>query len=318
MFDWDDARHFLAVHRTGSLTAAARQLGVNQSTVGRRLVSLEERLRVRLFHRSREGFRIAPAGEKLLAHAERMEDEAIAIAREIAGQETRLTGSVRLTAPDMFGVRIVAPLLAAFHARYPEIDLELDTDNRVRNLTKREADMAVRIGETTETGVVVRRLTEFRSAIYASEKYLKARGTPRGGDFSGHDFIGFSEPLECIADARWIQSHTAAARIVLRAKATSVQVQATLDGVGLAALPCYVAEPEPTLVRIVPPAHTSRQVICLAMHEDLRFTARIRVCADFLAAGIRTQAARFRGTTPTREEGLDTASTATAGGGKPR
>src|SRR5258708_1768577 len=130
MFEWDDARHFLAVHRTGSLSAAARDLGVNQSTVGRRLVSLEERLRAKLFFRTRDGFRIAPAGEKLLTHAERMEDEAIAIAREIAGQETKLTGSVRLTAPDMFGARIVAPLLAAFHARYPEIDLELDTDNR--------------------------------------------------------------------------------------------------------------------------------------------------------------------------------------------
>ena len=301
MFEWDDARHFLAVHRTGSLSAAARDLGVNQSTVGRRLVSLEERLSAKLFFRTRDGFRIAPAGEKLLTHAERMEDEAIAIAREIAGQETKLTGSVRLTAPDMFGARIVAPLLAAFHARYPEIDLELDTDNRLRNLSKREADMAVRIGETREGGVVVRRLTEFGSALYASRDYLERRGTPRGGDFAGHDFVGFAEPLMRSGEALWLSENAAAGRTVLRSQATAVQLQATLEGVGIAALPYYIADVEPSLVRIVPPAYVMRQEVCLAVHEDLRHTARIRVCADFLAEGIRAQAWRFKASGAPRE-----------------
>ena len=127
MFEWDDARHFLAMHRKGSLSAAAKQLGVNQSTVGRRLLTLEERLGAKLFFRTRDGYRIAPAGERLFPHAERMEDEATAIAREISGQVTTLTGTVCVTAGDLFGARVVAPLLVEFHGRYPDIDLELDT-----------------------------------------------------------------------------------------------------------------------------------------------------------------------------------------------
>src|SRR5271165_2748791 len=116
MFEWDDARHFLAVHRRGSLSAAAKQLGVNQSTVGRRLLSLEEHLGAKLFFRTRDGYRIAPAGERLLPHAERMEDEATAIAREIAGQETTLTGIVCVTAGDLFGPRVIAHMMVELHA----------------------------------------------------------------------------------------------------------------------------------------------------------------------------------------------------------
>jgi DNA-binding transcriptional LysR family regulator len=295
MFEWDDARHFLAVQRTGSLSAAARQLGVNQSTVGRRLVALEERLQAKLFFHTRDGYRIAPAGERLLPHAERMEDEAIAIAREISGQETTLTGFVRITAPDMFGARVVAPLLAAFHERYPEIEMELDTDNRLRNLTKREADMAIRVGETIERGVVVRKLGPFASALYASRAYLDARGRPRGTDLAGHDIIGYGEPVARIAESRWLIEHSEGARIVLRSHATAAQHQACLDGMGIAALPCYVGDPEPSLERLPTPAVVNRQGMSLVVHEDLRHTARVRVCADFLAERLRAQTARFAG-----------------------
>jgi DNA-binding transcriptional LysR family regulator len=309
MFEWDDARHFLALQRTGSLSAAARQLGVNQSTVGRRLVALEERLRTKLFFRTRDGYRIAPAGERLLAHAERMEDEAIAIAREISGQETTLTGSLRITAPDFFGAHVVAPLLAAFHARYPEIELELDTDNRVRSLTKREADMAIRIGDAAESGVVVRKLSPFASALYASSAYLQARGRPRGLDFTGHDLIGFGEPVARIADSLWLLEHASTGRIVFRSHNTAAQLQACLDGMGIGPLPRYVGDPQPDLVRLDPPPVVVRQDIWLVVHEDLRHTARVRVCADFLAAGIRSQSARFQG-------GPDAGSPARHGGGK--
>jgi DNA-binding transcriptional LysR family regulator len=295
MFEWDDARHFLAVHRTGSLSAAARQLGVNQSTVGRRLDALEERLKAKLFYRTRDGLRIAPAGERLLPHAERMEDEAIAIAREISGQETTLTGSLRITAPDFFGARVVAPLLSAFHARYPEIEIELDTDNRVRNLTKREADMAVRMGGAAEAGVVIRKLCPFVSSLYASNSYLQAHGLPRGLDFTGHHLVGFGEPVARISESLWLLEHASTGRIVFRSHNTHAQLQACVDGMGIAPLPRYVGDPEPDLVRLEQPEEVVRQDIWLVVHEDLRHTARVRVCADFLSAGIRGQAARFSG-----------------------
>ncbi len=294
MFEWDDARHFLAVHRKGSLSAAAKQLGVNQSTVGRRLLTLEERLGAKLFFRTRDGYRIAPAGERLLPHAERMEDEATAIAREIAGQETTLTGNVCVTAGDLVGPLVIAPLLVRFHAKYPDIDLELDTDNSLRSLSKREADIAVRIGNVAEHGVAARKVCEFGSAAYASKSYLASRGRPRGDDWSGHDFIGFSETRH-IMEARWIEEHAVKGRVVFRGKGTLPQLVMARAGVGIAALPCYAADAEPDLVRLTPLSQVMRASMWLVVHEDMRHAARIRACVEFLAEGLRKESKRLVG-----------------------
>jgi len=293
MFEWDDARYFLALHRKGSLSAAAKQLGVNQSTVGRRLLTLEEQLGAKLFIRTRDGYRIAPAGEKLLPHAERMEDEATAIAREIAGQETTLTGTVSVTAGDLLGPRIIAPMLVALHARYPDIDLELDTDNRLRNLSKREADIAVRVGNVAEQGVAARKVCDFGSAAYASKGYLASRGRPRGDDWAGHDFIGFTGPK--ILEARWVEERAAKGRVVFRGKGTLSQLVVAKAGMGIAALPCYVGDTEPDLVRLTPAAQIMRASMWLVVHEDMRHAARIRACVEFLAEGLRAQARLLRG-----------------------
>jgi DNA-binding transcriptional LysR family regulator len=295
MFEWDDARHFLAIHRKGSLSAAARQLGVNQSTVGRRLLALEEQLGTKLFIRTRDGYRIAPAGERLLPHAERMEDEATAIAREITGQVGSLTGTVRVTTADLFGARIIAPLLVRFHERYPDIDLELDADNRLRSLSKREADMAVRIGGTLENGLAVRKVGEFAYALYAARDYLARRGRPREGDWSGHDFIGFSDSMMRTAESHWIEERAAKGRVVLRSVNTLAQVASAVAGIGVAMLPCYAGDAEAELVRLVGPAKCVSHPIWLVMHQDMRHAARLRVCSDFLADGIRAQSRRLLG-----------------------
>jgi DNA-binding transcriptional LysR family regulator len=294
MFEWDDARHFLAVHRKGSLSAAAKQLGVNQSTVGRRLLTLEEHLGAKLFFRTRDGYRIAPAGERLLPHAERMEDEATAIAREIAGGEASLTGSVCVTAGDLFGPVVIAPLLVAIHARYPDIDLELDTDNRLRSLTKREADIAVRIGNVAESGVAARKACDFGSAVYASKAYLAAHGRPRDGDWAGHHFIGFSETRE-IMEARWIEEHAAKGRVVFRGKGSLPQLVMAKAGLGIAALPCYAGDAEPELVRLIPASQIMKASVWLVVHEDMRHAGRIRACIEMLADGLRAQSRLIRG-----------------------
>jgi DNA-binding transcriptional LysR family regulator len=295
MFEWDDARHFLAIHRKGSLSAAARQLGVNQSTVGRRLLALEERLGTKLFIRTRDGYRIGPAGEQLLPHAERMEDEATAIAREITGHVTTLAGTVRVTTPDLFGAQIIMPLLVQFHERYPEIDLELDADNRLRSLSKREADMAVRMGGRMGGALAVRKIGTFGNAAYVSKRYLERRGRPREGAWDGHDFIGFSDPLLRMPESRWIEERATRGRVVLRTANTLAQLTAAVAGLGVALLPCYAGDAEPELTRLVPPASCEFQPIWLAVHEDMRHSARIRACSDFLAEAIRTQSARLRG-----------------------
>jgi DNA-binding transcriptional LysR family regulator len=287
MFEWDDARHFLAIHRKGSLSAAARQLGVNQSTVGRRLLTLEEKLGTKLFIRTRDGYRVAPAGERLLPHAERMEDEATAIAREITGQVTSLSGTVRVTAADLFGARIIAPLLVSFHERYPDIDLELDADNQRRSLGKREADIAVRIGKSHENGLAVRKVGQFGSAVYASKRYLERRGRPREADWAKHDFIGYAEPLLRMDQSRWIEERAGNGSVVLRTNNTLAQVAAAVGGLGIAVIPCYAGDAEPELVRLVPSSRCVRDPIWLVVHEDMRQSARIRAISDYLAEGVR-------------------------------
>jgi DNA-binding transcriptional LysR family regulator len=294
MFEWDDARYFLAVHRSGSLSAAARQLGVNQSTVGRRLATLEEHLGAKVFVRTRDGYRIAPAGERLLPHAERMEDEAIAVEREVTGQETTLTGTVRITASDLFASRIITALLVELHARYPDIEIDLDTSSRVRSLTRREADIAVRVGGIAERGVAARKVGVFASAAYASKAYVEAHGRPRGDDWSGHDFVGFAQDYN-FAESRWLEARASKGRVVFRAYATLAQLNATLAGIGIGMLPCYVGDAEADLVRLVPPSQFVRHTIYLIVHEDLRQAARIRACADFLAEGLRRHDKRLRG-----------------------
>jgi DNA-binding transcriptional LysR family regulator len=293
MIVWDDARFFLAVHRARSLSAAGRALGVNQSTVGRRVAALEEALGARLFFQTPDGYVLAPAGERMLARAERMEDEALAIARELSGDEGKLTGTVRVTAPDAFGARVITPLLAEFVRRYPEIELELVADNRALSLSKREADLAVRVGKPSEPSLIVRRLAAFAQAIYASKRYVAERGKPRGLDFDGHDFVDLEPPSA--REAVWVAQHARRARVVFTSNATLSQLAAVQEGLGLGVLPCYLGDTDPNLVRVCPPIAAVSRELWLVLHRDLQHAARIRACAEFLVEALSARAAELNG-----------------------
>jgi len=294
-FPWDDARFFLAVHRTGSLTLAARALGVNQSTVSRRLAALEEALGTRLFVRSQEGYFASPTGERLIARAERMEEEATAIAREASGQAQSLSGTVRITAPDAFGPFYLVTLLAELRKKEPQIEIELVPENRLFNLTKREADMAVRVGRPSESMVVARHVADMGMSLYASKAYVKARGRPRGDDLSGHDLIGFDDSIQGTTDARWFLPRTKGARVAFRTTSTYAQMRAAIDGMGIAFLPCYLADGVKGLVRLRSPRTTISLEIWILLHPDLRHTARIRTTADFLANALTARKAELLG-----------------------
>jgi DNA-binding transcriptional LysR family regulator len=287
MFEWDDARHFLALHRTGSLSAAGRQLGVNQSTVGRRVAALETTLGVRLFEHSPNGYLLTDAGEQFLAHAERIEDEAHATMRQISGRESMLTGTVRLTvSAGTFGGRFILPVLVELHTKYPEIVLELVTDNRTLSLSKREADLAIRMSRPKEPSLYSRRLGTFAYGVYASRGYLAARGAPRPKDFAGHDVVAWLDDAYSAAECTWLEQHTHAGRVVFRTNSTLAMVQATTAGLGLALLPCYVGDSEESLVRVLPPEEALARELWLVLHRDLRDAARVRACVEFLATAI--------------------------------
>jgi DNA-binding transcriptional LysR family regulator len=298
MFEWDDARHFLAVHRARSLSAAARALGVNQSTVGRRLAAFEATLGARLFFRTPEGYVLAPSGECLLPRAERMESEAHAVLREVSGEEARHTGTVRITAPDGFGAFYLTPLLAEMHGALPEIDVELVADNRTLSLTKREADMAVRTGRPKEPSVLARKLCDFANALYAAPSYLAARGRPVPPNFAGHDFVGFDDPFST-TENDWVEQAARKGRIVFKSNSTPARAIATVAGMGLGLLPCYLGDADPRLVRV----GTERPVVrnlWLVLHRDLQHSARIRACADFLVEAIAARAHEIAGMPPPR------------------
>jgi len=293
MFGWDDARFLLAVHRCSSLSAAARTLGVNQSTVGRRLRALEEALGVRLFLETSDGFVASPLGERLIGHAARMEDEALALERAATGADSRLSGSVRITSADTLSVRVIAPLLAGLHQRFPGLDFELVADTRTYSLTKREADIGIRTARPKEARVVMRRICAFASTLYASPEYLERHGRPREGELAKHTFIGVEDPSW--QEARWLSRVAPGARVVLETNSTLAQLVATRAGMGLGILPCYVGDAEADLVRVLPPDKGVVRELVVVFHRDLRDTPRIRACADYLVESLLAQAAVFEG-----------------------
>lgn len=293
MFAWDDARVLLAIQRSASLSAAARMLGVNQSTVSRRLRALEESLGVRVFVQSDDGFAVSPAGERMLAHATRMEEEALALERAAHGADERLSGTVRVTTADALSARVVAPLLAELHARLPGLDVELMADTRTFSLTKREADLAIRTMRPQEARVVMRRLSGFASTVYASEAYVARHGRPRLADLARHPIVGVADPAW--QEARWLARVAPDARVVLKTNSTLAQLAATRAGMGVGILPCYVGDAEPDLVCVVPPEQGVQRELVLVFHRDLRQSPRIRACADFLVEALTAKAAMFEG-----------------------
>jgi DNA-binding transcriptional LysR family regulator len=291
VFTWDDARCFLAVQRTRSLSEAGRRLGINQSTVGRRLRALEEALGAVLFVRTPDGYALAPAGERLVPHAERIEDAALAFEREASGRQTALTGTVRITGPDAFSAQILAPLIGELQARAPGIDVELLAENRTLSITKREADIAVRTFRPREPALVTRRLCELASMLYASKEYLAAH--PAKGDLGAHTFVSVDDATW--AEGVWLHRTWPSARVAFKTNSTPTQLAATAAGIGIGILPCYLADAEPRLVRVGQERVVVRHV-WIALHRDLQHAGRIRACADHLAGGIVAQAPRFAGT----------------------
>ena len=293
MLDWDDLHSFLAVARHGSLSAAARSLGVQQTTMGRRLAALEERAGARLLQKTPRGYTLTPAGEAILGNVERIESETLAIERSITGRDVRLEGTVRVTMVETIAVEIVLPALPAFRARHPGIVIDIAAETRSLSLTMREADVALRVARLDQQDLAVRKVGEIAYAAYASPAYLAARGMP---DFAagapGHDLVLNQPEFMALAEMAWFAGFTAAARPVLRTNSRYGQRAAALQGIGIACLGCYLADSQP-LVRLDAPTAPAHRELWLAVHNDIRHTPRIRAVTDFLAATLREAGQRL-------------------------
>ncbi len=293
MLDWDDLRFFLAVARLRSLSAAARELRVTQSTVGRRLAALEGGLGARLLHRTPEGYVPTLAGEAIMGQAERVEAEMRAVERVVGGRDALLEGVVRVTAVDTLASHVLMPCFAALQAGSPEVAVELVAEVRHLSLSMREADIAVRLAPFEGHDLVARRIGTLAFALYASPAYLERHGAP---DFAagcaGHRLVAGLDGAEVPMLAGWLAEVAPRATVALRTDSPEAQLRAALSGAGIACLPRLRGDAfEGQLRRIAPPPAPAVAVgVWSAVHKDNRRTPRIRLVLDAIIAAFRDRA----------------------------
>jgi DNA-binding transcriptional LysR family regulator len=272
--DWDRLRVVLALRRGGTLSAAARALGVDHTTVARRLDGFERDLGAPLFERGPEGFSATPLGEEVLAVAERMEDEVTGLLRRLDGAAGGLTGLVRLTTTPPLAALLFAPALGGFLRAHPGLQVELVGDNRGLDLSRREADLAVRLSRPEVPGLVARRLGEVALACYA------AAGDPR--PFGAQLFLAHEDATGPAAPQRYLSALVPPERMVLRSNTTQALLEAARAGLGCAVLPCFVGEGDPALRRVPTPRAMPPMPLWLLYHEDLRRSPRVRAAIAFI------------------------------------
>ncbi|UFX45049.1 LysR family transcriptional regulator [Bradyrhizobium sp. 41S5] len=283
--DWNDFRLILAISRTGSLKGAAKELGNDHSTIFRWLNGLEARFRVQLFERNGGVYVPTDAGDRMLLAAERMEAEALALDRDIAGRDARLSGNLRITCSESLAYRILNDLLAGFRSRHEGITVELLVDNRQLDLLRREADIAIRATRPVEGDLFGRQIAETAWALYASPRYLADRDRFIGGSFEGHRFIGWDTSAVAAA-AKWLTETVPNDRIVYRSSSLINQMMAVKAGIGMALLPCYLGDPETDIESIAVPEAALTRELWLITHRDLRNTARVRAFFDVVGQAL--------------------------------
>ena len=299
MEDWNALRLVLALHRSASLTATAQELGVDHSTAFRRLKALETRLGVRLFERLPGGvYEATAAGTRVAASAERMEDEALTLDRDVTGRDLRLSGRLRVTSSETLAYARLTAHLAAFREMYPGIVVELVIDNRVLSLSRREADIALRSIRPKQGDLWGRKLAGVAWALYAAPAYLDARGglLSATDQIHGHALIGWEETTAGIQAGDWLARAAPAEAFVYRTSSLINQLCAAKTGVGLALLPCYLGDREPRIVRALPtPLADLAGELWIVTHTDLKETARVRAFFNVVGDGLAREHELFEG-----------------------
>jgi DNA-binding transcriptional LysR family regulator len=289
---WDDFRLVKAIAEARSLGGAAEALAVNNSTVFRRLNTLEEQLGVRIFERARSGYVLTSAGEEMVALAGRMSESIMDFERKIAGQDVRPSGELRVTTTDTMFRDLIAPHFPTFQEKFPEIEVEFIIDNRPLNLSRRDADVAIRAAVDPPESLVGRRIATVGWAAYATADCLtRHKITPDDAAAllaPGVPWIGMSYPLQGIAATRWLDENVPAANIVARINAVSAIADAIDAGLGIGLLPCFMDVKCARFVRL-PPRIPAESGLWLLTHADLKKAARVRAFLDFYAVELTRQ-----------------------------
>lgn len=280
MFDWESFRYFLAVARAGTLSGAARTLAVDHATVSRRLMALEAALQVLLVERLSRSCRLTPMGLQLYDQAKTMETAAFTVERLVRASQEPLNGKVTLSAPPVLATHLLASRLADFRAEYPGIQLSILAQAQQVSLSRREADIALRLLRPKEPDSVVRRLGQMPFALYASRAYA-ASHSPEDWTFIAYDARFADMPLQ-----QWIAGIAGSRTIGSELSDISSHLTAARAGAGVAGLPCFLGDEEPDLTRLDHAGAMFSRDIWLVVHRDLRRSAPMRAVMDFVANAV--------------------------------
>ncbi len=278
--DWDNARVFLAIYRRGTLRGAASELQIDQATAGRRLAALEEALDARLFLRTPKRYMPTPAGEMAFRAAEQMETGAHVLQRRMQGLDERLEGTVSLACTDSVASVFLIPALRAVRQRHPGITVRMLVSTKLSNLTRREADLAIRPVRPEAPDLITRHLGQRTIGLYAAREYIDARGQPIAGTgLAGHDIVVYDSSVGGTRRDVLCGEPVEGARVTLETNTTMLLAQAVAAGLGIGEIPTHLSQRFPSLVRVLP-ERANPYDIWLVMHGDLRHAARVRAVAD--------------------------------------
>jgi len=296
MYDWNDLRYFLELSRRGRLISAARRLHVDHTTVSRRIAALEEELNARLFDKSPRGYKLTDAGLRLLPYAEQMEARSNQLYQEISGKDARLSGTVRLAAPEGLSADIIARNLGKFREMHPDIELELLAESRQTSLSKREADIAITLARPDSGRVIAWKLCDYRLGLYATQDYLDRHpAILRLEDLNDHDFIGYIDDLIQLPELRFLEQVIKTPHMVFRSTSVIAQYNAVLDGIGLSIVHYFMATREARLIPVLAEQVAIDREYWLVVHEDLRHVARVDAVCHFLTKLLKDLHSRMTG-----------------------
>ena len=293
IMNWDDLRFVLELSKAGSLAQTARVLGVEHTTVGRRVEAAEASLGLTLFTRTSTGYVATADAERLLAPMRQVEAAVLSVERGAQAHRHSLDGSIRVTSPETIGVSFLAPRLATFGLLHPGLTIELVPGGDVLDLGRRQAEIAVRFFRSKQENLVMRRVAELSYGFYASRDYLLERPVKSPADLARHALL-VSTPGPNVVELQWLKRLCPSARPAFVSTISLALAEAAKASGGLAILPCYVGDADASLERVPMPDAPS-ETVWLTVHKDLRDTARVRVLLDALVAMFKKDAVLLRG-----------------------
>ena len=286
--DWDGFRYFIAAAETGSLTAAAKKLGSNQPTVGRYIDALEAALGVKLFQRTVKGLMLTEEGACVFEQSQSIQSAVIKVQRKTQAEQEEFSGTVRLALPEGLCLEVLTPLLPQFYKKYPNINLIMNVSSSSANLTKGEAEIAIRLFRPKDVNMVARRLGQMTLGLYASAGYAKTYGMPaKESDLKQHRIISYSDQLSHLAENQWLLNHSEPSSRVLQSDNTSTRLIATIAGTGISIQPDIFCKKKSDLVPVLESIELPSHEVWLVYHNDLRQLGRMRAVVEFIVSAIQ-------------------------------